>query len=83
MRNRNSSYWNLGIPCFLTGAALGAVAGLLAAPHSGRRTRRLIERRAQHTQDRLADLAEDISERGLEVLDVAKRWSKMPVPAKR
>lgn len=42
---------------FLLGAAVGAVAGLLVAPKSGRETRRLLKKSA----DALPEIAEDLS----------------------
>lgn len=43
----------------ILGAAAGAIAGLLAAPRTGRETRRLL----QQSADALPDLAEDLSNR--------------------
>ena len=51
---------------FLVGLAVGVAAGLLLAPHSGTRTRRLIRNFAE-------DVAEDLGERAEELRDEALR----------
>ncbi|HSE58392.1 MAG TPA: YtxH domain-containing protein [Nitrospiraceae bacterium] len=51
---------------FLVGLAVGAAAGLLLAPHSGTRTRRLIRNFAE-------DVAEELGERAEEFRDEARR----------
>lgn len=53
MTNRSSSF----LGGLLVGATLGTVAGLLAAPRSGRETRYLLKKSA----DALPELAEDLS----------------------
>jgi len=53
MTNRSSSF----LGALLVGATLGTVAGLLAAPRSGRETRYLLKKSA----DALPELAEDLS----------------------
>lgn len=66
---------------FVSGLFLGAVIGagvaLLAAPHSGRRTRRRIRKVAgdlKHTaSDRWDELADDVKERVDEAIQVAKK----------
>jgi gas vesicle protein len=47
---------------FLTGAAIGAVAGLLLAPKSGTQTRRDLRRFSKKTMDQLDDLQTDVRE---------------------
>ena len=47
---------------FLTGAAIGAVAGLLLAPKSGVQTRRDLRRFSKKTLDQLDDLQADMRE---------------------
>lgn len=47
---------------FLTGAALGAVAGLLLAPKSGVQTRRDLRRYSKKAVDQLDDLQADVRE---------------------
>jgi gas vesicle protein len=47
---------------FLTGAAIGAVAGLLLAPKSGVQTRRDLRRFSKKTIDQLDDLQADMRE---------------------
>ena len=61
--------------CFLTGISIGAVVGMLYAPHSGKRTRELIADQAGEGRDylmrkgrALCDQASDSVERGKEVL---------------
>ena len=47
---------------FLTGAAIGAVAGLLLAPKSGVQTRRDLRRFSKKAIDQLDDLQADVRE---------------------
>ena len=47
---------------FLTGAAIGAVAGLLMAPKSGVQTRRDLRRFSKKKIDQLDDLQADVRE---------------------
>jgi gas vesicle protein len=53
MAKQNGAFWG-GV---LVGTALGAVAGLLYAPRSGRETRQVLKKAA----DALPELAEDLS----------------------
>jgi gas vesicle protein len=59
---------------FLTGAAIGAVAGLMLAPKTGAQTRRDLRRFSKKTMDQLDDLQSDVREqitdRYEQVLDV-------------
>ena len=48
------------IAFFAAGALLGVTVGLLYAPESGRRTRKIIRRRARRGLERLDDIQEDI-----------------------
>lgn len=48
---------------FLLGGAFGALAALLYAPESGRRTRVRIRRLTEELQDRALDVAEEVRER--------------------
>jgi gas vesicle protein len=54
MSNQRSGYFWGGL---LLGTAVGAVAGLLTAPRSGRETRKIV----QKTAEALPELAEDLS----------------------
>jgi len=58
---------------FLAGATLGLAAGVLTAPQSGKRTRRMIRRKAEETEDRIAVAAEEAVDRGRERMDQGKR----------
>jgi gas vesicle protein len=63
---------------FLTGAAIGAVAGLLLAPKSGMQTRRDIRRYSKKAIDQLddlqADVREQITDRYEQVVDNMKEF---------
>jgi gas vesicle protein len=63
---------------FLAGMTIGAGAALLFAPQSGRATRRMIRRRAQHSREFLSEKGRDVVdygrslyERGKEIVDEA------------
>lgn len=56
----------IGGATFIIGLAMGAAAGLLLAPHSGTRTRRLIRNFAE-------DVAEDLGERAEDFRHEARR----------
>lgn len=47
---------------FLAGLAMGAVAGLLLAPHSGAYTRRQLQNLAEDVKEQASDLAADTKE---------------------
>jgi len=54
---------------FLVGFAFGAGVALLAAPQSGKRTRRDIARRAEDAQDYLDEVGQELIDRGRELVD--------------
>ncbi|MFQ5657322.1 MAG: YtxH domain-containing protein [Candidatus Methylomirabilales bacterium] len=54
---------------FLFGGAFGALAALVYAPESGRRTRVRIRRLTEDLQERAVDVAEDARERVEEAVD--------------
>jgi gas vesicle protein len=54
---------------FLLGGAFGALAALLNAPESGRRTRVRIRRLTEDLQERAGDVAGEVRERMDEALD--------------
>ena len=58
---------------FLTGAALGAAIALLYAPQSGEDTRRLLTKKARRSRAALADVGEDIMDKGRELYDQGRR----------
>jgi len=55
--------------CFVFGAAVGAVTGLLFAQQSGRETRQMIRRSTEDGRDYLENVAEEIAEKGQEVYE--------------
>jgi gas vesicle protein len=57
----------------LTGAALGAAIALLYAPQSGEDTRRLLTKKARRGRAALADVGEEIMEKGRELYDQGRR----------
>jgi len=71
MTSRPTTLWTCG---FLTGAAFGLATGVLAAPRSGKRTRRLIRRQAEEAEDRVAEATEQALDRGREVIDHSRRY---------
>ena len=56
----------------LAGVALGAVAGVLLAPASGKKTRKKIVRKAEDVRDQLTDLVD----KGESLVHDAKRAAK-------
>jgi len=71
MTYRTVGVWTCG---FLTGSALGLAAGMLTAPQSGKRTRRMIRRKAEEVEDGVAEAAEEALDRGREIVDHGKRY---------
>ena len=58
-----------GLLWLLVGGAIGAGLGLLLAPHSGRKTRRLLAGRLQTLKDSARDALEDLGEEGKALLE--------------
>jgi gas vesicle protein len=61
---------------FITGAALGAITALLAAPKSGERTRKDIRRFSRKTMDQFDELQSDLREQITETYSQVKRLIK-------
>ncbi|MFP4091730.1 MAG: YtxH domain-containing protein [Cyclobacteriaceae bacterium] len=59
------------VTALLLGAAVGAIAGLLLAPESGKKTRRKISSTADDLIDELEDAWEDSAEKIKEIADNA------------
>ncbi len=75
---------------FLSGAALGAVAGLLLAPQPGRESREQLRRYARRTEETLRDLAgkagetfEEVVEKGRDFVETKKSILKEAFEAGR
>jgi gas vesicle protein len=64
---RNKSVW------FMTGLGLGALAGILLAPKSGRETRKAIATGVEDGLQHVKALGRDTRERVSSVMDLAKR----------
>jgi gas vesicle protein len=58
---------------FLAGAAMGMVAGLLLAPHSGAYTRRQLQNLAEDVKDQASTLASDAKHAVENVVEQGKR----------
>ena len=70
MTNKPVGIWTCG---FLAGSVVGLAAGMLSAPRSGKRTRRMIQRRAEEAEDHIAEAAEEAVDRGREMIDRGQR----------
>lgn len=62
----NNHRFGIGLSCFAFGAAMGACAAALLTPNSGKRTRRLLLRKAEDAQDRAVDASRTIADKGRE-----------------
>jgi len=71
--------FGLGLSCFTLGAAVGACAAALCTPHSGRRMRRLLLRRAEDVQDIAVDTSRQIAERGRELYERGAKFAEHAV----
>lgn len=71
MTCRTTGIWLCG---FLAGSTLGLAAGVLTAPQSGKRTRRMIRRKAEETEDRIAEAADEAVDRGREMMGQGRRF---------
>jgi len=54
---------------FLVGFAFGAGVALLAAPQSGKKTRREIGRKAEDAQEYLDEVGQELIDKGRELVD--------------
>lgn len=70
MKSKNG--FHLGWKALAAGAALGGALGVLLAPQSGRRTRRVIGYKLQEGVDTVVESAEDLAGR----CNSAYRWNK-------
>ena len=61
------------ITWFLAGAAIGAAAGLLFAPKSGRDTRRLVSRTTHDSREALEKSGQELMDKGKELYDRGKK----------
>jgi gas vesicle protein len=61
-----------GVGDFLLGALIGAGVALLFAPRSGRETRADISRRARAAQDRVRDVANDVTDQVVDTFETAR-----------
>ena len=61
-----------GVSDFLLGALIGAGVALLFAPRSGRETRADIGRRARSAQDRVRDVATDVTDQVVDTFETAR-----------
>ncbi len=64
---RNSGAGAIG--WFICGAVLGAAVALLAAPGSGKRTRRILLRQAEQGRKTITESGQEIFERGRELYE--------------
>jgi gas vesicle protein len=63
------------ISALLIGSAIGATVALLFAPQEGRKTRRMIRRRAEDSLDQLSEAGKQISEIGGDIYDRCKEFA--------
>lgn len=61
------------IAWFLAGAAIGAAAGLLFAPKSGRDTRELVGKTTLESRDAVEKSGRELMEKGKELYDQGKK----------
>ena len=58
---------------FIAGAAIGSTFALLYAPHSGRDTRRMIEKKTRHGREALAETGRDLADKGRDLYEKGRR----------
>jgi gas vesicle protein len=63
-----------GVFAFLSGAALGAIAALLLAPQSGRKTREQLRGYARQAEDTLREVANEAGQKFEEALNEGKEY---------
>ncbi len=78
--NRRKSNTGSQIGILAIGAAIGAAAGMLLAPHSGRVTRLKLKQQAKKgankTTDKLGDAKDAIKDKAADKVDTAKEATK-------
>jgi len=62
---------NLG--WFVAGALIGAAAGLLLAPKSGKETRKYLGKTTKHTREAMESSGRDMMDRGKELYDRGRK----------
>lgn len=67
--------FGLGLSCFTLGAVFGACATALFTPNSGKRTRRLLLRKAEDAQDRATDTGRMIADKGRELYERGAKFA--------
>ena len=72
-----------GMVMFLIGFAFGAGVALLAAPQSGKRTRRMMSRKAEDAQGYLEELGEELVEKGREMIERGRSAAEEKIAAVR
>lgn len=68
----NDSGLGRGLLAFLSGAALGAVIGILYAPDKGEKTRKVIVKKSKDFKDAVTERLEDLVESAEEIVDELK-----------
>lgn len=71
----NNHRFGLGFSCFTLGAAVGACVAALYTPHSGKRMRRLLQRKAEDVQEIAVDTSREIAERGRELYERGTKFA--------
>jgi gas vesicle protein len=75
MTNNHNHGFGTGLSYFTLGAAIGAFVTALCTPHSGRRMRRLLLRKAEDMQDVAVDTSRQIAERGRELYERGAKYA--------
>lgn len=72
MSNNNNGYFGV----FVAGVALGAIAGLLFAPRSGKETREYIGRKAEEGSDFVTAKGKELRRQAEEIVDKGRKTAE-------
>ena len=72
-----SQRMGMGFSCFALGAAIGACVAAFYTPHTGKRMRRIVRRRAEDAQAQALDAGRHLADRGRDLYERGAKYAMM------